>query len=616
MENNSTFPNVENAYKMFFEELNDSLILIELGTSKEHCRLVKANKSALSLLGFSEAELAMIDPCEIFYPKAIQDRAEIFSVLHESGYAIYQTEMLSKADFLITVEISARFLACCGHQYILSSIRDVSERKRMNDMLKESEERYRSLVENSPYAIIVYDQQEILFMNEAALKTVGFDNKRDFIGHNAFSFVHPDERKIAMERFRLMVQDKKNVPIIEERLRLPDGREIETEIMASGILFQGKPAVQSIIHDVTEDKIRLRKAMQLKRQWQGKSSLFPLEDKAELFIIDKPSNIIGGDLYHFHKKSENQVIGFLGDVNGKGIIAALNNSAISVIFHEAVSFLNDPKEILEYMNKSIGEYMQEEYVAACCFTFDFSLGQLIVAGAGINWFDFAGNGICKQYIVTGPFLGMFPEAEFDRVEVSFQQDDVFYFYTDGLEPVYQGKIDILGYHNMKQPASIQKYIEKLLGEGMLDDSTWIAVKIDMNNNKTEALKWNEEVLFGLEDYSKVIDDLLTDYKMEDIYFDLGLALTEALTNAYFHGNNSDPGKPIFLRSAFTGEEINFEVQDCGEGMSQGILMTEINENNVLQEKGRGMYLIRSLADSVDIEGNKLRFTFRISGSDY
>lgn len=128
------------------------------------------------------------------------------------------------------------------------------QRKRAEEALHTSEERYRSLVEMSPDALIVHAEGKILFVNTAGVKLVGASRAKELIGKPVMDFVHPDSRKQAQARIQRLYEDRKAVPFAEERIIRLDGTTVDVEIAAAPLIFEGKRAAQVIAHDITERK--------------------------------------------------------------------------------------------------------------------------------------------------------------------------------------------------------------------------------------------------------------------------------------------------------------------------------------------------------------------------
>ncbi|OPJ60769.1 serine-protein kinase RsbW [Clostridium oryzae] len=118
----------------------------------------------------------------------------------------------------------------------------------------------------------------------------------------------------------------------------------------------------------------------------------------------------------------------------------------------------------------------------------------------------------------------------------------------------------------------------------------------------------KQTLYGLDEYDKVIDTVVSDLKAEKYYFDIKLILTEALTNAFEHGNDGDKNKPIDLVYNFDGKYLNFKVISSNTKPESISIPKSIDEDSLLDEHGRGLFLIQSMADKVEFKDNSLIIT--------
>jgi PAS domain S-box-containing protein len=131
---------------------------------------------------------------------------------------------------------------------------NITEKKQAGEALKESEIKYRGLVENSPDAIIIYQDGEIVFANKECLRLIGAERKEDLKKKSLIEFVHPDFHGFAIERMKKLQNEGTLLPIAEERFVRLDGEEIDVEVIGMSIRFENKPAVQLIIRNITERK--------------------------------------------------------------------------------------------------------------------------------------------------------------------------------------------------------------------------------------------------------------------------------------------------------------------------------------------------------------------------
>ena len=86
--------------------------------------------------------------------------------------------------------------------------------------MRESEDRYRVLVESSPIPIFVHSEGKITFLNPEAVKVLGGTSPEDFLGKPTLSILHPDFYDIAKKRIQA-VYDKKESAGIRQRRKIP-----------------------------------------------------------------------------------------------------------------------------------------------------------------------------------------------------------------------------------------------------------------------------------------------------------------------------------------------------------------------------------------------------------
>ncbi len=132
------------------------------------------------------------------------------------------------------------------------SAREVTEQRRTVAALRESEEKYRSLVDLAPNGIVVHRRGTILYANQAAARILGTDPDA-LVGTGILDHVHPDDRASTESRIGMVLDQGQAVPFQELRL-LVDGAVFHVEVRGGPVLWEGEPAVQIIIRDITEQK--------------------------------------------------------------------------------------------------------------------------------------------------------------------------------------------------------------------------------------------------------------------------------------------------------------------------------------------------------------------------
>ena len=103
---------------------------------------------------------------------------------------------------------------------------------------------------------------------------------------------------------------------------------------------------------------------------------------------------------------------------------------------------------------------------------------------------------------------------------------------------------------------------------------------------------------------KVIDDMKSEFDIhEDSYGNILVAVTEAVNNAIMHGNQSDPSKNVKVAYEVDGDRIVFTISDEGKGFDYYNLPDPTAPENLEKPTGRGVFLMKHLADQVIFSEN-------------
>jgi diguanylate cyclase (GGDEF)-like protein/PAS domain S-box-containing protein len=155
----------------------------------------------------------------------------------------YRTPQTPQADDLAQIEQSAA-LACIA-------IEKDSEAQKLRD----SEARYRTLVEWSPDPVLVHRQGIILYVNPSAMRTFGAETAEQLVGRHTHELIHPDFQAEQSARMSALIEHLPIRPMVESRFLRLDGNPFDVEVQGTSIVYEGQAAIHVALRDISERKL-------------------------------------------------------------------------------------------------------------------------------------------------------------------------------------------------------------------------------------------------------------------------------------------------------------------------------------------------------------------------
>jgi PAS domain S-box-containing protein len=240
----------EAKYRLIADNSNDFIILLDANKivryiSPSHERLLGiSTDGSVNQPGFRK-----VHPEDVLHMKQLFD-----GLIANKNVVSTECRYLRSDGSYIWVEAMGNpIISLDGEvEYVLVVARDISERKVQEEKLRQSEQCYRRLIELSPEAILVYVEGKIVYVNNATVKMMLADSREDLIGRSVFDFICPSARKgLTGGMESMMKSEKDTIELIEQSRLCINGKEIIVEITGGKINYDGKPAVQLFIRDVT-----------------------------------------------------------------------------------------------------------------------------------------------------------------------------------------------------------------------------------------------------------------------------------------------------------------------------------------------------------------------------
>ena len=250
------FRESEAKYRAVVEQASDGITLTD-----PQWRFLDANPRACEMLGYSREELARMSVGDIGLPEDLSTHALRDEELRRGESIITERPMRRKDGTIFTAEISARGLP---NGSVVSVLRDITERRRSERALRESEERYRALFEHSSDGFVIADGElQILDVNPRACEMLG-RTRDELLRMTARDLPVPES--VAAHPFEFERLNRGQSAFTQRQLRRKDGSVFLAEVHASRFP-DGR--ILAILHDITERERAEQALRQSEERFRG-----------------------------------------------------------------------------------------------------------------------------------------------------------------------------------------------------------------------------------------------------------------------------------------------------------------------------------------------------------
>ena len=232
-------------------------------------RIVRVNRTELALLGYTAEEMLGRPVWEFILEQETSRQATLAKLAGGDVVPAYERTYLRKDGTRVPVLIEDRLLRDPGGQITgnRSTIQDITERKRMEEALRGSEARFRTVFEKAALGIVTTDSTGSILQANASFQGMLGCSAEDIVGRNFEEFTHPEGVEPERALFLQAMEEGRDDVQLQKRYIHKDGRIVWANLRASVCRgATGKPEfVIGLVEDITERK-RAEEALRVSRQ--------------------------------------------------------------------------------------------------------------------------------------------------------------------------------------------------------------------------------------------------------------------------------------------------------------------------------------------------------------
>ena len=484
-------------------------------------------------------------------------------------------------------------------KYIMGVFQDCTARRRMEQTLRENEERYRAVMQQSNESILLVDieTRRILEVNPHCVEAFGY-SEAELLAMTTYDLVADTRENIDRRSDAISSGTGVNEQLIH--IRCKNGKILDVERSATVIQYGGKHVFMFANRDISaERKLQALILRDVAMAAGVQKDLLPRGFDDLLVSVDtiyEPHHLVSGDFYDFiWSEDHKRLSGFILDVSGHGVSSALQCIAVSTYFRD---ILNSPMSLdarLKWVNRHVLRYFTHEtFAAALGFEFDFSRRTLTFATAGIYGFLTSAEALPQLVKRPGSLLGILDDPEYTEWTVPIQAGDAFYFMSDGLFDVVSRDTEL---PSGQYSQTLRMLRDIAASPNRRDDCSAVCVRINDQPRFPVRLEFHR---YG--EYNRIrsrIRDLLQSVSTEHAPR-IEIAIGEALANALRESMD------VRVKLSLCGRRLMVRISDGGVGFDgrrrvasfQAADMETEFMDRLYSEGGRGILIMLAWMDEV------------------
>jgi|GEM_PF-1068482 len=308
----------EEKFRTFFGSINDAVFVHPL-MKKGFGKLIEVNEIACIRYGYTKEEFLELSPPDFTIDREVKrhSKEDHRKTLLNAGSMVFRTRHVKKSGETFPVEISSNIIELNGNKFVLAVVRDISEREKADEQIRESEKKFRSVIEQSNDAIYILYGNRFDLINKRFTELTGLANEDiespDF---NFMDSVAPESVPLIKEKQMSRKRGNKKTDIYEFEILHKDGSTIPVQASVTEIDYKEDKAILGLLRDITEKKklelqlIHAQKIESIGHLTGGiahdfNNLLTPILGNSELAMLDlDPSDPMYESLQEIHETAD------------------------------------------------------------------------------------------------------------------------------------------------------------------------------------------------------------------------------------------------------------------------------------------------------------------------